>query len=326
MKNNLILTGLIIGFFVVLAHPAAGQERGMPELEAAIVRGDWAALASNSVDGAVGHFCKAVANGVLTEWRAMEEEFKMANKDAPRVGEFCQDILKRNPENGYVHFFAGTFYNDKGDARQAIDEYKKSAELEPMFAAAYYAVGMLLSEQGRHGEKETWLDKALSADPDFSPAYMAKGVAYKEAQDFNLAVEQFEKAAEALKRRNITSGEQMGRVYFNWGWTLVNQPSPDNERAIRVLEEAIQADPLRFEAYNELGIVYKRKGLFSDAVETYKEGIRKGDNSAMIYFNLGVAEYRGGNAEDARASLEKAVALDAYGQVGSMARQWLNQI
>ena len=170
------------------------------------------------------------------------------------------------------------------------------------------------------------LTKALLADPDFSPVFMAQGVAYKESQRFDLAIEQFEKAVEALKRKNISSGEQMGRVYYNWGWILVNQHAPDNDQAIVVLGKSIKADPFRFEAYNELGITYKRKGMYSDAVKTYKEGINRGDNSAMIFFNLGVSEYRSGNAGDARESFKKAISLDSHGQVGRMARQWLNQI
>jgi tetratricopeptide (TPR) repeat protein len=110
------------------------------------------------------------------------------------------------------------------------------------------------------------------------------------------------------------------------GWILVNQQSPDNDQAIKLLKESIKADPDRFEAYNELGIAYKRKHMYEDAIKTYKEGIKRGDTSAMIYFNLGVSEYRNGNSSDAKTSFKKAISLDSKGKVGRIAKQWLNQI
>jgi len=93
-----------------------------------------------------------------------------------------------------------------------------------------------------------------------------------------------------------------------------------------VLTRAIKADPLRVEAYNELGIAYKRKGLFSDAIAAYKDGIKHGDNTATIYFNLGVSEYRSGNSANAKSAFERAIALDPGGSTGGTARQWLSRI
>ena len=63
MKIKFIWVILFAGIFFTFGHTVAGQEEKINTLEVTISKGDWGTLASNSVDGPVGHFCRAVANG-----------------------------------------------------------------------------------------------------------------------------------------------------------------------------------------------------------------------------------------------------------------------
>jgi Flp pilus assembly protein TadD len=172
----------------------------------------------------------------------------------------------------------------------------------------------------------TWIDKAIAAAPGEYTVYVAKGVAYAESGRRDLAMDFFKKAVGLLEAAKVSKGQPMGRAYYNLGWMYINQASPDNDSGIAMMQKAIAADPYTLEAYNELGIAYKRKGRFADAIATYKDGISKGAGDAELYFNLGVAEYRNGNRTGAKTAFEKAITLDPNGQMGSQARQWLGRM
>lgn len=324
MKHQVTL--MLVALVFTASLSAWGQGASDKEIEAAICAGNWKELAAITTDTAVGHTFKAIANGVIWEWRIMDEERSKVRGDRASIDKFCKDILQRNPANGFVRFAVATHLIGTDDAARAIEEYKKAMELAPTFAASYYQLGAYYGLKRNWTEQMAWMDKAIKIDPRYSPAYVGRGMAYKETGRLDLAAEQFKKAVEVLEENKITSGEQLGRAAYNWGWILVNRPSPDNDQAITILTKAIKADPLRFEAYNELGIAYKRKGQFPDAIKTFKEGINKGDTTSIIYFNLGVSEYRNGNNQGAQAAFKKAISLDPNGSTGSTARQWLGRI
>jgi len=91
----------------------------------------------------------------------------------------------------------------------------------------------------------------------------------------------------------------------------------------------VQPDAYRIRSkmpINELGIAYKRKAMYSDAIATFTQCIKNGDNTATIYFNLGASESRSGNSENARRAFEEAIASDPNGSTGGTARQWRSRV
>ena len=256
----------------------------------------------------------------------MEEEGNKTRQDPEAVNEFCENLLKGYPENGYVRFVVGVHHYGKANKDAAISEYKKAAKLLPKFPLPYYQIGVMYWQDGDYNQSITYLDEAMKADPDYAPAHFAKGRTYQSMSRFDAAIAQYKKAIEIIESKGTTNGEQLGKAYYNWGWILLNLSAPDNDQAIVVLTKAIRADAGYLDGYNQLGIAYKRRGKFKEAVNCYQEAIKHGDSSARIYFNLGVAHFRSGNSAEASAAFQKAISLDPNGQAGSLARQWLNNV
>lgn len=304
--------------------PAEGKAMSNTELAAAVCAGRWEEIARSGTDTEEGHFCRAIAHGLLWEWGAMDIESEKVPAGSSAVAAFCEGMLAAHPTNAFARFANAARLNRQPE--KAIAEYRKAAELAPNFAAPCYQIGVILGTQRRHREALASLDAAIQADPGFAPAYVARGNNHKDGGRLAAAVGEYKKAVEILESRKIESGDQLGRALYNWGWVLINQPSPDNDEGIKILTRAIRADPKRLEAYNELGIAYKRKNRFADAIAAYQEGIKLGDNSAMIWFNLGVSEYRNGNSAGARSAFRKASELDPNGSTGATARQWLGRV
>ncbi|HIP92778.1 MAG TPA: tetratricopeptide repeat protein [Thermotoga sp.] len=63
------------------------------------------------------------------------------------------------------------------------------------------------------------------------------------------------------------------------------------------------------ETWNNLGNVYRRKGLFGKAIESYKRAIEIDSNYALAYFNLGCALIDMERYGEALMSLEKSKRL-----------------
>jgi len=323
LKNMILLTATCLGLFLSVQQTCFAQE----QMKAAVIAGEWKSLAENTQEDAIGHFTKAVANGVIGNYKLMSDEFDKSKSDKSAINTFCDELLNHNPKNGYVTFLDGVRLYDLGETVKGISSYKKSIDLDPKFAAPYVQIGLHYGQKEKDNSQEIlWLNKAIAADQTYYPAYYALGAAYNEMGKQSLAIEQFKKTLELLEAAKISKGQPFGDASYNLGWMFLNQSPPDNDKGIDLMEKAIAADPNRLEAYTELGIAYKRKGQFSKSVQTYKNGISKGADSAKIYFNLGVSEYRNGNTQGAKTAFQKAISLDPGGQIGNLAKQWLGQV
>jgi tetratricopeptide (TPR) repeat protein len=60
------------------------------------------------------------------------------------------------------------------------------------------------------------------------------------------------------------------------------------DQAIQEYKEAVRLKPDYAEAYNNLGIAYREKGLFREAEKAYREALRSKSDLAEAHYNLGV--------------------------------------
>ena len=90
--------------------------------------------------------------------------------------------------------------------------------------------------------------------------------------------------------------------------------SPDSEvppsRRLDFLRQAAAADPANPTVYYHLGLEYANVGNHGEAVKLYREGLRRGVNTAWLYSRLGSLLLRQGKRDEAIASFEKASELN----------------
>jgi Flp pilus assembly protein TadD len=60
------------------------------------------------------------------------------------------------------------------------------------------------------------------------------------------------------------------------------------EKAIEEYKEALRLKPDYAEAHNNLGMAYREKGLFKEAERAYREAIRLKSDLGEAHFNLGI--------------------------------------
>ncbi|MCD4653563.1 tetratricopeptide repeat protein [bacterium] len=267
---------------------------------------------------------------------------------------WVENLVKENPESAVAHFILGALYSGEGKFQKAIDSFRKTIQLDPSYASAYSNLAGTLVEKevGRFNEAITYAKKALEIHPNLAPAWCNLGLAYgmkgmpeQEASAIKKSVEYHPDFAAGYynlgtllySRKKYQEAENAFRkavgihpiycaAWYNLGHLYLNKPTPENDKAIVCLKHAINADPSFPDAYIEIGVTYKRKGMYSEAIDAYKKYLSLRPDNPIAYFNLGVSYYRQGQQSEAKSAFKKASDLDTHGQVGSLSRKWLAQI
>jgi len=146
-----------------------------------------------------------------------------------------------------------------------------------------------------------WEDVIAKA-PNNSRAYNNLGVVYKEREEFDKAIEQFEKSLRA--NRNYTA------VYYNLG--DVQYRSGNYENAIAYLKQALtgKLNPqLHLDILNKLGRTYSAMGQTKKAIETFEEAIKLFPSSVVLLNNLGVQYVKNNQIDSAIKIFEKAIKI-----------------
>jgi len=82
------------------------------------------------------------------------------------------------------------------------------------------------------------------------------------------------------------------------------------DAAINRFRQALQLDPAFVDAYNGLGVVYGQQGLFPEAVAAFQAALTHAPNAPHLLNNLGYAQMKAGNHDEAWAALARAYRLD----------------
>ncbi|HXW26809.1 MAG TPA: tetratricopeptide repeat protein, partial [Xanthobacteraceae bacterium] len=130
-----------------------------------------------------------------------------------------------------------------------------------------------------------------SSKYDLGTQYYNRGRAYRQKEDYDSAIADFNEAIE-LDPKYIDAYYERGYAYYAKG---------DYDRAVAEYTEAIRLDPKFTNAYYERGYSYSAKGDYDSAVADHTEAIRLDPKFADAY-------YERGNAYDARGDYERAVA------------------
>jgi tetratricopeptide (TPR) repeat protein len=90
---------------------------------------------------------------------------------------------------------------------------------------------------------------------------------------------------------------------------LASAGKPD--RALRLLDQAIERDPLQSDAYFSKAIILVNQKRLTEAEQTAKQGLKVAPESPIGHYYLGRIFLESGKQEEALASFERAIAVNA---------------
>jgi tetratricopeptide (TPR) repeat protein len=215
-----------------------------------------------------------------------------------------RETIRLNPDHIYAHNNLGIALKAKGQLEEAIAEYRKAIQLDPDYAFAHNNLGVALKARGQLEEAIFEYRKAIALDPNYAAAHNNLAVALKAKGQLEEAIAEYRKAI-ALNPKDASAHNNLG---------VALQAQGKLDEAIDAFKEAVRLRPSSHNACVNLAWILATCADESlrnpaEAIKYARKAIELRPTHANNWSNLGVAEYRAGNWNNALEWLEKANAM-----------------
>lgn len=226
-------------------------------------------------------------------------------------------IIERDSTYAPAYLGIGKIYAILENNAAAIAYLNKSLTIDPYQSEPYFMKGMIYrSDFLETGRTSSW-DLALSSfqtaieqDPDNYSAYVQLGVMHDQQGDstaiqyYNSAIDIYPNSIEAWYnkgmyyqvRGNIDEAflcyRQLNEIDSSWADPYYNQGyihlimTENLDSAIFYFSKATELDPGYFQAYNNIGLAYEKKGDLSNARSYYGKAVEVNPDFQLAKDNL----------------------------------------
>ncbi|MFQ5796044.1 MAG: tetratricopeptide repeat protein [Candidatus Bipolaricaulia bacterium] len=273
---------------------------------------------------------------LLVAYRLQDENWEAA------VEAYQQVARRGDPFDPYIPYYIGRLYEQAiveaeeqrsdeateeqiaaldeeivGYRRQAIDYYlevedeqvlNRALLLDPDHAVANLRYGEMLSEQGRYVEAFQYLTKAVETQEDDPEAHIALSDLLIELQNYEQAVEGYERALELLLEEGVNPFRiaqirvKLGNAYLRKG---------DMEQAQDRFEIVLDGDPDHLEALIGLGDVHAAQEAYDAAERLYGQALEIADRNDLRVKH-GEVYLKQSKLEQAKAEFQQVIRRSPY--------------
>ena len=178
-----------------------------------------------------------------------------------------------NPSNSTAHLWLGDTLALSNRVDEALQEYSKADELDPLWAFLKWHIGWTKYYSRRYDEALRAFDESLELEPEGIYPRLFRALIFVEEGKFDEAINEAKKAVE------MTSG--LAYTLNILGYILgVSQRKEEAIKVIQQLEQGDRADVPR--AYN-LALVYLGLGEEAKAVELFEKAFEEHDATLLLY-------------------------------------------
>jgi len=210
-----------------------------------------------------------------------------------------------------MHNDRGIEYIEKGDFKNAVEEYNKAIECDSTYAVAYVNRASAFAQVGNYGKAIEDYTKAITLDCS-AKRLNARGQTYLSMGRRGEAIADLERA--------ILLYPEYALSYYHLANVSSGEKAIDNYRKAICLGMRNDAD-----AHFNLGCLYSARGAakktngdridaivdFDDAIREYTEAIRCDRNYVPAYYNRGLACLDSGLVEAAVNDLKYVLGCDS---------------
>ena len=179
----------------------------------------------------------------INPWIRLGNVFDKQDRSREAI-EAYQKAIELDPANAQNWYELGNLYFRADAYDQAAEAFNKAIELEPQFGRAYNNLALTLVSQGKHAEAIPLYQKSielLAEDKDKAMAWNRLGNLYRKLNEYEQAVEAFQKADE-LDAENAGFRDELDEMPV--APTLVkesNGSQQETESAVTGQQDAVDA-------------------------------------------------------------------------------------
>lgn len=267
------------------------------------------------------------------------QKFKVGSKaDRADVITTLKKIIKQTPDEFMAYYYLGVMNAEEGEDAQALKNFEIALSGFPKSADIHIRMARLLEGKGKDDDALSHYRQALAMEPDNAKALSKCGIAEYEKKNFEKAAEYLTKAR-AQEPDNSDTLRALGQIWVEQG---------NYAEAIEILEQVLLFDAKDAQAHLALGRAYEKSGnhekaaehiefagkygkkdasiteaigydiarnlsktgKFEEAISAYKKEIKKNDNPAQGYFEMGETFEQLEQTNNAIKAYQKAYELD----------------
>jgi eukaryotic-like serine/threonine-protein kinase len=180
-----------------------------------------------------------------------------------------------NPNQAPVRETLGKIYQQTGKFDEALAEYHRAVELNPMAIGASYRIGKIYASQEKYAHAEEAFKRAIARMPSFWLGYSGLGELYYNQGKFKEAATQYQKVID-LMPDNPLGYEGLGGAYEQMG---------NYKDAITVFNKGLQVKPSP-EIWSDLGAAYMFTGENGKAAEAMRKAVDLNPHDHTLWRNL----------------------------------------
>ena len=209
------------------------------------------------------------------------------------AGLYFNLALMKEPDNLPALYGQGEILRQRGDYVGALPTYEKILALDADSPRALLSLGEAHLYQGYYGKAAGYLERVLEQAPEQPQALNLLAMTWDGTGDTA--------KAEALYLRLVTIQPRSAAVHNNLGVNRLFQGR--YQEAIVSLRTAVNLDPDNKRTQNNLAMAYALNGEESQALEIFQHSLGK----AAAYNNMGYLYMKKGMFNDAEKALLKAI-------------------
>lgn len=228
-------------------------------------------------------------------------------------------LLEKSPKAAYLHNLLGEVYSRQQQFESARAAFKQASRLEPNWTIPYINRANVLLYEGKTKDALAVLMEASKRAPDSTMVAMSLALVYQRDGQIDQAIATYETI---LKQSPDLGAAKNNLAALLADYKYTEQGALDRAYALsKDFAESSQPSYL-----DTLGWVHYRRGEVGVAIEMLRRAVNGAPNNSEFRYHLGMAYFRNGDKEAARAELEKAVAGKASYSGLEEARAVLRQL
>jgi len=221
--------------------------------------------------------------------------------------------LARNPDCWMAYSNLGSFLSDRGNADEAIRDFRKALELWPGQSKDHNNLGKALVQKGRIAEAMDHFQTALRISPDDPDTETNIGAALLQQGDLDGAISHLQRAVEKWPRH--------AQAHINLGNALLQRR--DVDAAIAEYGKTLELPFDHAETLYSIGNALRQKGDVEEAIIQYRTAIGLRPDFANAHNNLANSLRQTGRIEEAVHEYEAALKSEPDSVLAQNNLAWL---
>lgn len=212
--------------------------------------------------------------------------------------EAYQEVLRRDPEAGFLHFSVAEAALRSGQSEVALGAARQAVALSTGNAEGYLLLGRVHLARGENGEAQAAFDQAFRLDPSNIEA-LGWAASRRQISD--------PQGARGLYEKFLTSNPEADEVRARLA--EIQQQQGDVPGAEASWKKVLELDPSNPDAPLALAGLYDVRGDTAAAIAAYESVLEKSPDNSEVLTRLGQLYYSQGRLEDSRDRFDRALRL-----------------